>query len=157
MDKNKAYCIDSEQNNASKNEDKEETALLDAEIDEVNDKPCSEELSEVTYDSDQYELVSSSYESDVQFWALVNSKEWKTAIRVGKGHLHRRLLAILHDLSMRNAAKELCTSQTYCKINFCRTFGGKWIPDHRLFSLLQNDDTLYRAPTLVPRVSHAPT
>ena len=113
------------------------------EIEETKDSPFSEYTSEIAYDSTS-KLYSLCYLDIAEFWTLVNSQEWKTVIRIGKGHLQRRILFLLHELLKKGEARQFASSQKYHKVNLGRKLGDKWIPDHRLLSEPRKDVSMYQ-------------
>ena len=113
------------------------------EIVDTKDSPFSEYTSEIAYDS-KSALCSLCYLDIAQFWALVNSQEWRTAIRIGRGHLQRRILFLLHELLKKDVAWQFASSQKYNKVNLGRKLGDKWIPDHRLLSEPRKDVSMHQ-------------
>ena len=110
----------------------------DKTVEDFKDNPPHAYISVVTYDTKSTKF-SFYHPDEVQFWALVDSTEWMTTIRVGKGYLQKRLIFALHELGKSGLLMQFATAQTYRNCELHPKFGGKWIPDHRLPRLISDN------------------
>ena len=87
--------------------------------------------SEIFYDTITGSLQALST-SENGLWSILDSPQWKTTVRIGKGTLLNRLLYSLQSLLRQKIVKQFETLQIYTKYDVGNRPQELWIPYHRI-------------------------